>query len=195
MSSGPEEKLGCTIAHTRKHDREGGRRCRIRYATIAIVSPASPTSVDAPGIPIPPPLYYVAGFLIGVVLELAIGVDGFPTAVAIVGGALGVTIWLALDGAAMIRFRAAGTSMVPDAPTTALVCSGPYRLTRNPMYVGMAALYAGLALATGVVLALALLPVVLVAVDRLVIAREERFLIRHFGDEYRAYQSRVRRWI
>jgi protein-S-isoprenylcysteine O-methyltransferase Ste14 len=63
------------------------------------------------------------------------------------------------------------------------------------MYVGMAALYAGLALATGVVLALALLPVVLVAVDRLVIAREERFLIRHFGDEYRAYQSRVRRWI
>ena len=85
--------------------------------------------------------------------------------------------------------------MVPMKPTTALVTSGPYRVTRNPMYVGMAFLYAGLALSLGVIWALALLPAVLLMVDRLVIAREERYLEAKFGEEYRDYKRRVRRWL
>jgi protein-S-isoprenylcysteine O-methyltransferase Ste14 len=95
----------------------------------------------------------------------------------------------------MLRFRSARTSMVPMRPSTALVTSGPYRVTRNPMYVGMAFLYAGLALLLGVIWSLAFLPAVLLMVDRFVIAREERYLEARFGEEYRAYKGRVRRWL
>ena len=152
-------------------------------------------SPDTAGVPFPPPAAYVAGLLAGAGLELAFPVDWPPTAVAIGGAAAGLAAWLALDGAAMMSFRRARTSMVPFNPSTALVTSGPYRLSRNPMYVGMAFLYLGLALALGLVWALALLPLVLVAVDRLVIVREEAYLERRFGDAYRRYRAEVRRWL
>jgi protein-S-isoprenylcysteine O-methyltransferase Ste14 len=150
---------------------------------------------DTPGIAIPPPLLYVAGFLAGVGLEIAFPIDGPATWLRVAGGVVGVGAWLALDGAAMVWFRRAGTSMIPFNPTTALVTSGPYRFTRNPMYVGMALLYAGLALALGVVWALIALPAVILVVDRLVIAREEPYLERKFGSEYTGYKARVRRWV
>ncbi len=95
----------------------------------------------------------------------------------------------------MVSFRRAGTSMVPMNPTTALVTSGPYRLTRNPMYLGMAFLYVAFAFALGVIWALAFLPAVVVIVDRFVIAREEPYLERKFGQAYRDYKVRVRRWL
>jgi protein-S-isoprenylcysteine O-methyltransferase Ste14 len=144
---------------------------------------------------VPPPLFYVAGFLVGVGLELAFPIDRPPAPVTVIGVTAGVALWLALDGAAMLHFRRAGTSMMPASPTTALVISGPYRLTRNPMYLGMACLYIALALAFGVIWALAVLPIVLIAVDRLVIAREEPYLEAEFGDRYRDYKRRVRRWL
>jgi protein-S-isoprenylcysteine O-methyltransferase Ste14 len=75
------------------------------------------------------------------------------------------------------------------------VTSGPYRFTRNPMYVGMAFLYAGFAFGFGVFWAFALLPLVLLIVDRVVIPPEERFLRSHFGEEFSQYSSRVRRWV
>jgi protein-S-isoprenylcysteine O-methyltransferase Ste14 len=150
---------------------------------------------DRTGIGFPPPLIYLAGFLAGVALELAFPVDALPLGVALAAGFAGFTLWLALDGNAMLHFRRAGTSMEVTTPVDALVTSGPYRFTRNPMYAGMALLYAGLALALGVIWALAFLPVVLVIVDRYVIPPEERFLEAKFGDEYRAYRARVRRWI
>lgn len=76
-----------------------------------------------------------------------------------------------------------------------LVTSGVFRLTRNPMYVGLAAAYAGVAALLGSWWPLALLPLVLVAVDRLVIAREEPYLARALGAQYEAYRRRVRRWL
>jgi protein-S-isoprenylcysteine O-methyltransferase Ste14 len=93
------------------------------------------------------------------------------------------------------RFRRAGTTENPFKPSTALVFDGPYRFTRNPMYLGMAAVYVGLAFVLGLMWALLFLPLVLIAVDRLVIAREEPYLERKFGEEYVAYKRRVRRWI
>jgi protein-S-isoprenylcysteine O-methyltransferase Ste14 len=137
----------------------------------------------------------VAGLLLGVVLELVWPIDGPPPLVAVVVIVAGLLLWLLLDGAAMLAFRRAETSMIPFKPSTALVVSGPYRFTRNPMYVGMAALYVALAVALGLIWALILLPIVIVAVDRLVIAREEPYLERTFGDEYREYKQRVRRWL
>jgi protein-S-isoprenylcysteine O-methyltransferase Ste14 len=150
---------------------------------------------DTSGVRIPPPLFYVAGFLIGVALELAFPIADLPLVVSLAGALIGGGLWLALDGAAMLFFRRAGTSMVPMNPTTALVTSGPYRVTRNPMYLGMAFLYIAVAFAFGVIWALPLLPPVIAAVDQLVIAREEAYLVRKFGQEYRDYMMRVRRWL
>jgi protein-S-isoprenylcysteine O-methyltransferase Ste14 len=150
---------------------------------------------DTSGIRVPPPLYYVAGFLPGVALELAFPTGWPPVGVRIAVAVLAVAAWLALDGLAMLSFRRARTSMVPIKPSTALVASGPYRLTRNPMYLGMTFLYVGFAFAFGVIWALALLPAVLVIVDRLAIAREEAYLERKFGQDYRDYKARVRRWL
>jgi protein-S-isoprenylcysteine O-methyltransferase Ste14 len=150
---------------------------------------------DTSGVRIPPPLFYIAGFVAAVALELAVPIDSPPPAITLAGTLIAGALWLALDGAAMLFFRRAGTSMVPFNPTTALVTTGPYRRTRNPMYLGMAFLYVALALALGVIWALIVLPLVIVAVDQLVIAREEAYLVRKFGDPYCDYMARVRRWL
>ncbi len=84
--------------------------------------------------------------------------------------------------------------MIPFVATTALVTSGPYRHTRNPMYLGMAFLYVALVLGTGVIWALIVLPLVIAAVDQLVIVLEEGYLVRKFGEPYCDYMTRVRRW-
>ncbi|HEX6629907.1 MAG TPA: isoprenylcysteine carboxylmethyltransferase family protein, partial [Gemmatimonadaceae bacterium] len=84
---------------------------------------------------------------------------------------------------------------IPNRPATRLATGGPYRLTRNPMYVSLAALYLGVALFANSWWPVALLPLVLLVVDRAVIAREERYLAAAFPDEYAAYRARVRRWL
>jgi len=158
--------------------------------------PLAPTASDTEtaGIRVPPPLFYIAGFLVGIGLELAFPIDRPPMAVTLAGAAIGIAAWLALDGAAMLFFRRAGTSMIPLNPSTALVTTGPYRFSRNPMYLGMAFLYVGLAFALGFVWPLVVLPVVIAAVDQLVIALEEAYLVRRFGQAYCDYMRRARRW-
>jgi protein-S-isoprenylcysteine O-methyltransferase Ste14 len=158
-------------------------------------SEAAAPKTDTSGIRVPPPLYFVAGFLVGVALELMFPTSWPPFGIRLAATLLAGVAWLVLDGAAMVLFRRAETSMVPMNPTTALVTSGPYRFTRNPMYLGMAFLYVALAFALGVIWALAILPAVVVIVDRFVIAREEPYLERKFGQAYRDYKARVRRWL
>jgi protein-S-isoprenylcysteine O-methyltransferase Ste14 len=102
------------------------------------------------------------------------------------GGLLVWSLWL---------FLRARTSPLPMRPTTALVGSGPYRWTRNPMYLAMLLVYLGAALLFDVTWALVLSPAVVALVNRLVIAREERYLEAKFGEEYRRYKARVGRWI
>jgi protein-S-isoprenylcysteine O-methyltransferase Ste14 len=148
-----------------------------------------------PGIRVPPPVVYLGGFLAGVVVELVVPSAQPPGWLRIAAGGLGLAILLALDTTAMMRFRRSGTSFNPARPATALVTDGPYRVTRNPMYVGMAGVYAGAAVAAGVLWALAFLPVVVIIIDRLIIPREERHLAATFGDEYERYRRQVRRWI
>jgi protein-S-isoprenylcysteine O-methyltransferase Ste14 len=162
---------------------------------IAATPARQPDPAATSGVRVPPPLYYVAGFLIGAGIEAALPIERPPLVVTILFTAFGIAGWLALDGAAMLSFNRAGTSMVPIRPSTALVTTGPYRFTRNPMYLGMAFLYVALALGLGLVWPLIALPVALVAVDRLVIAREEAYLARRFGQPYRDYMEETRRWV
>lgn len=164
---------------------------------------------DIPGVIAPPPLIYL-GFLfigwgaaqLGARPEAAVtGLDwlaaGFglemevrrSLALAlIVGGLL-------LDGMAAGLFRRRGTAVEPWKPSTALIIEGPYRLSRNPIYVGFAATYAGLAIAMDSWIALILLAPCLFVIDRFVIQREEHYLARKFGTAYDAYRQKVRRWL
>ena len=157
----------------------------------------SDASSDTSGVVFPPPLIYAGGFAAGYGAHrlLPIRLWGEPTVVeSLLGwGLLVAGVLLAISSAYL--FRRAGTSPNPAKPTSALVIWGPYRFTRNPMYVSMTTLYCGGTLLLNDPWPLAFLPVVLALVQRSVIAREEVYLERKFGDAYRAYKARVRRWI
>jgi len=145
---------------------------------------------------VPPPLYYAAAFAAGMLLRgatvpLAIGAR---PATGVVGVAvLGAGLALALAGVAQVlRHR---TTIVPHHPVSALVTTGAYRLSRNPMYTGLALAYLGGALLADSWWPLATLPFALLAVRRIVIDPEERYLAGCFGQTYTAYRARVRRWL
>lgn len=152
------------------------------------------TQPAAPGILVPPPVVYALGFLLGICLELVAPTPDPPPLVAGAVGLLGIVAWALLDPGAMRDFGRAETAVSPSRPATALVTAGPYRWTRNPMYLGMALLHAALAVAFGVLWALAALVVVLAVIDRGVVPREERHLAATFGSAYTDYRARVRRW-
>jgi protein-S-isoprenylcysteine O-methyltransferase Ste14 len=103
--------------------------------------------------------------------------------------------WAALAFASIRRFRLSKTSIVPVRAAEALVVTGPYAYTRNPMYVGLALLTIACGLFLAMWWPIILLLPTLAIVDRLVILPEERYLRRRFGDDYEAYTRRVRRWL
>jgi protein-S-isoprenylcysteine O-methyltransferase Ste14 len=150
---------------------------------------------DSPGVRVPPPAFYALALLGGYLLNrrwplpVANGsvVDAIATALAVAS--------LALMISSIGNFRRSRTSIVPIRPATALVISGPYRFTRNPMYVGLAILTVALGLFMDSWWPILLLIPVLIAIRVFVIAPEERYLNRRFGADYVGYTERVRRWI
>jgi protein-S-isoprenylcysteine O-methyltransferase Ste14 len=111
-----------------------------------------------------------------------------------VGRALlaGFAIW---NGWSLWLFARHETGLLPGSPTEAMIESGPYRLSRNPLYVGLLALYLALALLGGSLWALVLFPAAVALVLWGAILPEERFLHERFGEPYDAYRRRVRRWL
>ena len=152
-------------------------------------------TASGPGIRVPPPLVYLAGFGCGLLGELVVPSPGLPGWLRVGGAAAGIGLLLRFDTRAMLRFRQRGTPFNPARPAKALVTDGPYRFTRNPMYVGMACAYAGAALAAEALWSLALLPGVLLLIDRAIIPREEKHLAERFDEEYERYRLRVPRWL
>ena len=155
-------------------------------------------SPDHAGVKFPPPLIYLFGIVAGYLLQRVEPLAIFPPdrdLLRRVLGWIGVLGFLALALTALGLFKRAGTSFHPRRPTTALVEAGPYRFTRNPMYLGFVCLMIGVAFLTNWLWVLLLTPVVVMIVDRTVIRREERYLEAKFGDAYRRYLTRVRRWL
>lgn len=153
----------------------------------------------SPGVPFPPPLVYVAAFLAGLALErwvwrLRPGGGEFRAAFVAAGWA-GVAAGLALAGWGLVTFLRARTAVIPNRPAARLVTSGPYRFSRNPMYIGLGTLYLGLALVFDVGWPLVLFPMAVITLFLLVVRREERYLAHAFREEYAAYARRVRRWL
>ena len=91
--------------------------------------------------------------------------------------------------------RGADTTLDVDKPVSSLVEDGPFRYSRNPGYLSLTMLYAGIAIFRNALWAILFLPLLLLVTQRELIEREERYLERTFGEEYLAYETRVRRWV
>jgi protein-S-isoprenylcysteine O-methyltransferase Ste14 len=152
---------------------------------------------DVAGVIALPPLIFLGFLAAAAVLEavapvLVLGAYAFPRYLA--GAALAAAGFVMIV-MGMRRFQAAGTNIPPTLPTTALVVDGIYRRTRNPLYLGMTLVYLGLGIAAGSLWAIGLVVPLLWVMNTGVIAREEHYLERKFGDPYRAYKAGVRRWV
>ena len=150
---------------------------------------------DNPGILLPPPLTYLLTLVSGLLLDRRFHVPFLPSGLArvlgwplLVGGVL-------LNGWFYFTMRRADTPIDPRKPVSKLTTEGPFRYTRNPAYLSMTMVYAGVAVLRNASWAMLLLPLVLAAIQRDQIGREERYLERAFGKEYLDYKARVRRWV
>lgn len=146
---------------------------------------------DNPRVFLPPPVIF------GGLLAFGLLIDGEPFRLELVpiigsamaaGGALLIVIALGL-------FRSGKTRPEPWQPASSLVSHGIYRFTRNPMYLGMALLSLGIAMAFSSLPGALLAVVALAIIDRAVVTREEAYLKRRFGQDYLDYMKRVRRWL
>ena len=143
----------------------------------------------------PPPLLYTAALVIGAGLEwfwpTAIGLGWLPLALGaiLILAGLAIALWGAL------ALRRAGTAIPPNRPTTELVTDGPFRWSRNPLYLALTLIYAGVGLIADDLWILVLLVPLLLLLHWGVVVREERYLEAKFGEAYRRYKQRVRRWL
>ncbi len=152
---------------------------------------------DNPGIIAPPPLIYAGALILGLIAKRfsSLPATFLPRGLSRVFGWPLVIGGLAIGLLGFREMRRAGTNVDPYEPTTAIVTEGPYRFTRNPLYVGMTLIYGGVTTRANALPAALLLPLILHLMRRGVIEREERYLERKFGDEYLSYKARVRRWV
>lgn len=152
---------------------------------------------DSPGVRLYPPIVLAFCLAGGIAAEFALRPQAplLPHDVAVWSGAAVTTVGLLFAGWGRLAFRRRGIDVKTNRPAASMVTGSVYRISRNPMYVGMIAVLAGIGLAAGS------LPVLLSAVpmflylDWFVIAREERYLSRTFGAEYETYCRKVRRWL
>jgi protein-S-isoprenylcysteine O-methyltransferase Ste14 len=146
---------------------------------------------------VPPPLVFLG--LIGVGLFLGWRVHALPLPVPLiarlVSGGICVVGGLALIFWAGGLFRRSGQDPAPWKPSPSLVLQGPYRFTRNPMYVGMTAIQIGVGACAGNLWILLLAPVALLVVHVIAVVPEEAYLVERFGADYERYKRGVRRYL
>ncbi|MEX2315369.1 MAG: isoprenylcysteine carboxylmethyltransferase family protein [Thermomicrobiales bacterium] len=145
-----------------------------------------------------PPLIYLAGLGLSLVGRLCFRTPIAPkwlsrqrrkTGIALIAAGVATAIW------GVRTFQEAGTNISVHQPATALVERGPFRYSRNPIYISMTAVYSGITLLLNNLWGFLLLPAVLAVVQRGVIEREEQHLRARFGDAYDDYTRRVPRWL
>lgn len=153
---------------------------------------------DTAGIRFHPPILHAIGFglgwIAGAFLSWPIAAPAFRgvrlgVGVALIALGLSIALWAALE------MRRARTGIPVHHPVTALVTSGPFAWSRNPIYLALNCAYLGATALLNSYWPILFLAPVVNALERLVIAREERFLTTKFGDAYRSYAGRVRRWL
>lgn len=151
-------------------------------------------SGDNPGVDIPPPVYILAAIGLGYLLHKyrPLALD-LPFALEISGLFLAAALFLL--GWAIWSFLHFNTTILPHRSNRVLIQSGPFRYSRNPVYLAFLLIQTAVAIATGNGWILLLLPLNWYLLETRVICREEAYLLRTFGEDYTDYRAKVRRWI
>ncbi len=142
-----------------------------------------------------PPVYLLAALILMTVMHFTMPLAEFVPDPYNYGGALLVVLGLGLAAVSARAFKAADTGIVPFDEATALVTSGLYRYTRNPMYLGMVFLLLGTAILFGTAGSALPIPFFVWIIHNNFIVGEERFMEEAFGEQYLEFKSRVRRWL
>lgn len=142
-----------------------------------------------------PPLVVLASFVSGVLLTVVWPLPFFPRILRLPVGGLLVAMAAGLFSYSIRQFSVARTPVPGNKATTAIVRTGPYRLSRNPIYLAFFALHLGLAIGINSVWLVATLVATVAIIAVVVVPREERYLTQRFGAEYVAYKASVRRWL
>jgi protein-S-isoprenylcysteine O-methyltransferase Ste14 len=148
-----------------------------------------------PGVIAPPPLIYLGFLVVGLVLDHFWPVGFLPGSWRGPLSILLIAVGLVLAILGLHEFKRVETEVSPHRPSKALATGGIYAYTRNPLYLAITLVYLGIAAATDDLWLLSLAVPLLIVIRYGVIAREERYLRVRFGEEYRQYQERVRRWV
>lgn len=148
-----------------------------------------------PGVRIHPPLIFGFSILCGIGLDrwYALPIPGIENGMLAGGILISFATVIALW--ALIGFYRAGTDVRPDEPDSALLTGGPYRYSRNPLYIVLILIQVTAALWLNMLWVLLLAPVSAIVIHYYAVAREERYLEQQFGQEYLDYKKRVRRWL
>lgn len=153
---------------------------------------------DHAEVAIKPPLLFLGALALGSLVTLFVPIGpglAQPNGLGLLVGIIFVALGLTLTIFSAHAFHRAGTNVVPGQSATALVTTGPYKVTRNPIYIGFVLVYFGFALVLTSLWILILLAPVLMILQRGVVLPEEAYLEHKFGDAYRRYQARVPRWL
>ena len=152
---------------------------------------------DSPGVYIPPPLFYAATFFAAAFIQKQVPVDDtvFHMPIMKAAGVLLLVIapWFLVSSLRM--FLKSKNTLVPIKPATSLQTTGIYRISRNPMYTGLAIVYLGISCLLGNWWHFILFPLLLFILYAYVIVPEEKYLTRRFGQSYLDYRLKVRRWL
>jgi len=142
-----------------------------------------------------PPLVYLTSLASGAVIHHAMPLPFLPGTLAVPLGVALVAVAIALFSYSVAKFRAAGTPVPARKPTTVIVRTGPYRFSRNPIYLAFSLCQLGIAIWVNSVWLLATLVGAVALIHYVVIRREEQYLERKFGAQYLDYKASVRRWL
>jgi protein-S-isoprenylcysteine O-methyltransferase Ste14 len=157
---------------------------------------ATSGTADTAQVLVRPPLVWALAALVGIALGWFLPLPFVPTEVPAVwlGGTL-FALAVALFAWAIVTMTRAGSNVPTSMPSVSIVDTGPYRFTRNPIYLGMMLSLAGLAIAFDSLWSVMALVLFFFVIRYGVVAREEAYLERKFGEVYRSYRTRVRRWL
>jgi protein-S-isoprenylcysteine O-methyltransferase Ste14 len=142
-----------------------------------------------------PPLVYLSSLVTGSMLQFAVPLPFLPRVLAAPLGGPIVVLAVVLFSYAVREFRAAGTPVPARKPTTVIVRTGPYRLSRNPIYLAFSLLQLGIAIWVNSLWLIATLVAAVALIHYVVVPREERYLEGRFGTAYLDYKASVRRWL
>jgi protein-S-isoprenylcysteine O-methyltransferase Ste14 len=142
-----------------------------------------------------PPLVFLTSLVTGALIQLAKPLQFLPRTLAVPLGTSLVVVAIALFSSAVAKFRGAGTPVPARKPTTVIVRTGPYRYSRNPIYLAFSLFQLGIAIWANSLWLVATLVGAVALIHYVVIPREEEYLERRFGAEYLDYKRSVRRWL